>query len=111
MDYLCPVYPKTLFVRGHFNAAYFDYLSVKVRGCRLGSECYDDKRINDEKFSFLTLKVSPSLGESEDDSKKMFLTAIEDSYVNNLDSELRQSTNIYYMQSAIKTNDNIFDIF
>ena len=35
----------------------------------------------------------------------------DQTYFKFLDPELRQSTNIYMMQSSIITNDNIFDIF
>ena len=46
--FLCPVNLESLVVRGHYGAAYFDYVRIQVIGCNLGTdECYNDQDLMD----------------------------------------------------------------
>ena len=43
--FLCPVNIETLVVRGHYGAKNFDYVKLAVKGCTLGSECFNDQEL------------------------------------------------------------------
>ena len=59
----------------------------------------------------MSLKATPSLGASEGDSEKVVVYTVDQTVTKYLDPTFRQDLNIFYMQSAIETNDDIFDIF
>ena len=57
-------------MRGHFHAEFFNYVGVKVKGCILGDECYEDELLYKHAVNFLGVKAHPSLdsgAESIDD--------------------------------------------
>ena len=96
-SYLCPIFPEELIIRGHYNAEYFDYVSVFVNGCELGDECFDDSELSDGAFNFLSVKATPSLTASEDDPEKVVVYNVDQTYIKYLDREFQQEVNIYYM--------------
>ena len=57
--YLCPIYPERFTVRGYYRAAHLDYVSVKVVGCVLGDECYDDSQLYRHSTTFIGVKAHP----------------------------------------------------
>ena len=98
-------------MRGHYHAEFFNYVGIKVTGCKLGSDCYQDDRLYKHSINFLGVKAHPSLDAGAESTGDLVAYTPDQTYFKYLDPELRQSTNIFFMQSSIITNDNIFDIF
>ena len=59
--FLCPTNLDSLVVRGHYGAKYFDYVHIRVNGCNLGTECYNNNEIMNKAINFISMKAHPSL--------------------------------------------------
>ena len=110
-QYWCPIYPERFTVRGHYHADHFDYVSVNVVGCALGDECYDDSQLYRHSINFLGIKAHPQLDGSGAINDELIVYTPDQTYFKYLDPEISQFTNIFFMESTVITNDNIFDVF
>ena len=83
-SFWCPILPETLIVRGDFTAKNFDYVSVKLRGCNLGSACFGDKIVRQTPINYLGVVAHPSLdgGDNIDD---VIMFAVDQTYYKFLD--------------------------
>ena len=52
-------------------------MTVYVTGCELGDECFDDSELSNGAFNFLSVKATPSLTASEDDTEKVVVYNVD----------------------------------
>lgn len=72
-------------MRGHYHAEYFNYVGVKVKGCQLGDECYEDERLNGHSINFLGVKAHPSLDAGSESSNDVVSYTPDQTYFRYLD--------------------------
>ena len=81
-------------------------------GCDLGADlCFADNKIQQTSVNFLEVKAHPSLDGDSSGIEDIVIHDIDQSYYKFLAPTLKQSTNIFIMQSKIVTNDHILDVF
>ena len=48
-------------MQGLFGSFNFEYVKIAIRGCDLGSECFDDKDVMEKAINYISMKAHPSL--------------------------------------------------
>ena len=116
--WLCPYGVKFMSLAGDIDVEDFKYVKIAIKGCQLGKgdglksnpqdECLSDDELSRQVINFLSLSSQPSL---RDVDKEPVSYTVNKTYFKFIHPELTQSTNIFYMNSQVYLNDNIYDIF
>ena len=81
-----------------------------MQGCQLSQdECATDEEVTNSKFNMAFLKPQPNIAGDNPDEMIMYLTDVSHFYY--LDPTHVQTNNIFLMESTVRLNDNIWDIF
>ena len=81
-----------------------------MQGCQLSQdECATDEEVTNSKFNMAFLKPQPNIAGDNPDEMIMYLTDASHFYY--LDPTHVQTNNIFLMESTVRLNDNIWDIF